>query len=184
MRLLRRRAGPRSWPARPAAEPYLAAGAELARQLGHNYVGTEHVLSVLIRDPEGDAARLLAQLGVTADAAEAALAGWLPDGTTAARIDPQALAELGIDFDAVRERLEQSFGPGALERTNSGCLGVCPRLKMALAYAADHAAARPLEDEHVLLGMLSVPDSVAGRVLGELGVSLQAAEAIVRRNAA
>jgi ATP-dependent Clp protease ATP-binding subunit ClpA len=184
MRLLRRRAGPRARTARPAAEPYLVAGAEVARRLGHNYVGTEHVLSVLVRDPEGDAARLLAQLGVTADAAEAALACWLPDGTTAAKIDAHALAELGIDFEAVRERLEQSFGPGALERTRSGCLGICPRLKMALAYAADHAAGRPLTDEHVLLGMLSVPDSVAGRVLGDVGISLQAVEAIVKRNAA
>ena len=184
MRLLRRRAGPRAQTARPAAEPYLAAGADLARQLGHNYVGTEHVLSVLIRDPEGAAPRLLAQLRISADAVDAALAAWLVDGTAAARIAPQALAELGIDFDTVRERLERTFGPGALERTRSGCLGICPRLKMALAYALDHTAGRPLVDEHVLLGMLNVPDSVAARVLGGLGASLQAAEAIVRRNAA
>jgi ATP-dependent Clp protease ATP-binding subunit ClpA len=183
MRLLRRRAGPRARTARPAAEPYLAAGADLARRLGHNYVGTEHVLSVLVRDPEGASARLLTQLGVSAEAVEAALACWLADGTPAARIDPQALAELGIDFEAVRERLEQTFGPGALERTRSGCLGICPRLKLALAYALDHAAGRPLKDEHVVLGMLNVPDSVAARVLGGLGVSLQAAEAIIRLNA-
>jgi hypothetical protein len=31
--------------------------------------------------------------------------------------------------------------------------------------------------EHVLLGLLSVPDSVAARVLSELGVSLAAAQA-------
>jgi hypothetical protein len=38
----------------------------------------------------------------------------------------------------------------------------------------------PLGDEHVLLGMLSVPESVAARVLGELGVTFEeAAEAIV-----
>jgi ATP-dependent Clp protease ATP-binding subunit ClpA len=182
MKLLRRRTGPRARTARPAAEPYLAAGAELARRLGHNYVGTEHVLSVLVRDPQGAAARLLAQLGITVDAVEGALACWLTDGTTAARIDPRALAELGIDFEAVRERLERTFGPGALERTRSGCLGICPRLKMALAYALDHSAGRPLGDEHVLLGMLNVPDSVAARVLGGLGVSQHAAEAIVTRN--
>jgi ATP-dependent Clp protease ATP-binding subunit ClpA len=184
MKLLRRRAAPRARTARPAAEPYLAAGAELARRLGHNYVGTEHALSALVGDPEGGATRLLAQLGVTADAVEAALAYWLPDATPPARIDPHALAQLGIDFEAVRERLEQTFGAGALERTRSGCLGICPRLKMSLAYALDHAEGGPLEDEHVLLGMLDVPDSVAARVLGGLGVSLQAAEAIVRRNAA
>jgi ATP-dependent Clp protease ATP-binding subunit ClpA len=182
VRLLRRRAGPRTQTARPAAEPYLAAGAELARQLNHNYIGTEHVLSVLMRDPEGAATRMLAQLGIGAESVDAALAGWLVDGTAAAGIDPQALAELGIDLETVRKRLEQRFGPGALEGTRSGCLSICPRLKMALAYALDHAAGRPLGDEHVLLGILSVPDSVAARVLGVLGVSLRAAEAVVTRN--
>ena len=182
MRLLQRRRMPRARTIRPA-EKYLAAGADLARRLGHNYVGTEHVLSVLIREPEAAAPRLLAQLGVSTDAAEAALARWLPDGTPAARIDARALAELGIDFEAVRGRLEQTFGPGALERTRSGCLGICPRLKLALAHALDHSAGRPLRDEHVLLGMLKVPGSVAARVLGGLGISLRAAVAIDRRDA-
>jgi ATP-dependent Clp protease ATP-binding subunit ClpA len=125
---------------------------------------------------------MLAQLGIDSESVEAALAPWLPDGTAPARIDPQALAELGIDLETVRERLEQRFGPGALERTRSGCLSICPRLKMALASALDHAAGQPLGDEHVLLGILGVPDSVAARVLGGLGVSLQVAEAIVARN--
>ena len=56
MKLLhRRRPGPRAKTARPAAEPYVAAGAAEARRLGHNYVGTEHVLSVLLRNPDGGA---------------------------------------------------------------------------------------------------------------------------------
>jgi ATP-dependent Clp protease ATP-binding subunit ClpA len=62
MRLLQRRRMPRAKTIRPA-EKYLAAGADLARRLGHNYIGTGHALSVLIRDPEGAATRLLAQLG-------------------------------------------------------------------------------------------------------------------------
>jgi hypothetical protein len=49
---------------------------------------------------------------------------------------------------------------------------------MALAYAVDYADWQPLTDEHILLGMLSVPDSVAARALAQLDVSLQAAEAI------
>jgi hypothetical protein len=42
------------------------AGAE-ARRLGHNYVGTEHVLLALFVDPEGLAAKTLTQLGATYD---------------------------------------------------------------------------------------------------------------------
>ena len=161
MRLLpRRRPGPRAETARPA-EPYLAAGAEQARRLGHRYVGTEHVLLALIRNPDGNATPLLQQLGVSTDTVEERLARWLP--TSKPKIDPEALAALGIDLETVRERLEETFGPGALERTPA-CLGICPRLKMALAYAVDHAAGHPVTDEHILLGMLSVPDCVAARV--------------------
>ena len=177
MRLLQRGRGrPRAKTIRPA-ERYLLAGTDEARRLGHNYVGTEHVLRVLVREPDDVATRLLTELGVTTDAVERALACWLEDSAAAATIDPNALATLGIDFEEVRERLEQTFGPGALERTRSGCMGVCPRLKMALAYALDHASEGSLGEEHVLLGLLSVPDSLAARVLGELGVSLAAAQA-------
>lgn len=173
MRLLpRRRRGPRAKTARPA-EPYLAAGAGEARGRGHGYVGTEHVLLVLIRK-RGGATAVLRQLGVSPDAVEERLACWLT--TSRPKIDPDALATLGIDFEVVRERLEETFGPGALERTPA-CLGVCPRLKMALAYAVDYANGYPIADEHILLGMLSVPDSVAARVLTKLDVSLEAAQA-------
>jgi ATP-dependent Clp protease ATP-binding subunit ClpA len=176
MRLLhRRRPGPRAKTVRPAAEPYLAAGAAEARRLGHNYVGTEHVLLVLIRRRDGGATAVLRQLGVSAAMVDEALACWL--GASKPKIDPDALAALGIDFEAVREQLEESFGRGALERTRAGCLGICRRLKMALAYAVDHADGNPLADEHILLGMLSVPDSLAARVLAKLGVSLESAQA-------
>jgi hypothetical protein len=130
---------------------------------------------MLMRDPDAGATRLLAKLGVTAAEVEAVLASWLKGGAPAQKIDPRALATLRIDFEAVRERLEQSFGPAALERTGSGCLGICPRLKLALAYALDHAGEQVLGDTHVLLGILSVPESVAARVLGQLGVTLEKA---------
>jgi ClpA/ClpB-like protein len=102
---------------------------------------------------------------------ERALEPWLgaaPEGT---KIDPAALATLGIDLDAVRAALEQTFGAGALERSRASCLSVAPRLKLALAHAVDVAGDRPLGDVHVLLGMLSVPESVAARALATLRVS-------------
>jgi hypothetical protein len=56
-----------------------------------------------------------------------------------------------------------------------------PRTKQALAHALDHADGQPLGDERILLGMLTVPDSLAAQILGKLGVSQHAAEAIVTR---
>src|SRR5579859_188895 len=167
MRMRTRSARTHTKTIRPA-EAYLAAGAEEARRLNHDYIGTEHILRVLARHPDGAATRLLSQLGVTTAAVERGLACWLEDTSTAAKIDPRALATLGIDFDSVRDHLDQTFGPGALERTRFGCIGIRPRLKLALAHALDLASEEPLGDEHVLLGMLTVPDSVAARVLAQL----------------
>jgi ATP-dependent Clp protease ATP-binding subunit ClpA len=174
---LRRRRQPRAKTIRPA-EQYLARGADEARRLGHNFVGTEHVLLALLRDAGGDASTLLQRLSVTPSAIEETLASWLCGGGPSRKIDPEALASLGIDFDKVRERLERTFGPGALERTQSGCLGIAPRLKLALAHALDYAADRPLRDQHVLLGFLAVPDSLAARVLNEHRVTLERVQAL------
>jgi ATP-dependent Clp protease ATP-binding subunit ClpA len=173
VRLLRRL--PRARTIRPA-EPYLAAGAGEARRLGHSYVGTEHVLSALVGRSDSGAVSVLARLGVSGEAVEAELACWLPPVQARQKLDAEALAVLGIDLDAVRERLEQTFGPNALERSPFSCLGVCPRLKRALAHALDQAAGEELDDRHVLLGLLSVDDSVAARVLGHLGITHAAVE--------
>jgi len=34
-------------------------------------------------------------------------------------LDAEALATIGIDLDEVRRRVEEAFGPGALERTQA-----------------------------------------------------------------
>jgi ATP-dependent Clp protease ATP-binding subunit ClpA len=166
VRLLSRRR-PRARTIRPA-ERYLVAGADEARRHGCSIVGTEHVLLALLRG--GGTGAALARLGVEPGEVEAALGCWLTPDPAPPKIDPEALAALGIDFDSVRARLERTFGPGALERTSASCLNVSPRLKLALAYAVDEAGGAPLGEEHVLLGMLLVPDSVVARVLGSFGV--------------
>ncbi len=48
----------------PGAKKVLELSVEEARLLGHNYVGTEHLLLGLIREGEGVAARVLLELGV------------------------------------------------------------------------------------------------------------------------
>ena len=51
-------------PFTPRAKRDLELSLEEARQLGHNYIGTEHLLLGLIREGEGVAARVLENLGV------------------------------------------------------------------------------------------------------------------------
>ncbi|MCY0869317.1 MAG: AAA family ATPase, partial [Firmicutes bacterium] len=48
----------------PRAKKVIELSMDEARKLGHNYIGTEHILLGLIREGEGIAARVLANLGV------------------------------------------------------------------------------------------------------------------------
>jgi ATP-dependent Clp protease ATP-binding subunit ClpA len=82
-----------------------------ARALGHGWIGTEHLLLAVVRDPDRPVARQLAGLGLTHDRVHAevvtTLGGHHDDGS--------ALRDLGTDLDAVRARVEERFGPGALD---------------------------------------------------------------------
>src|SRR5690242_11928320 len=90
-----------------------------ARQLGHDFIGGEHLLLALAGSwtPAGAALR---EQGVTPDQVRAQILRLLPGASRAARdprgaaIDAEALAAIGIDLDAVRARVERAFGPGAL----------------------------------------------------------------------
>ena len=72
-----------------------------ALQLGHNYIGTEHILLGLIREGEGVAAQVLQSLGVDLDRARQAviqlLAGYAIEAeaasgeTVGARVEPVAV---------------------------------------------------------------------------------------------
>ena len=52
----------------PRARRALSSAREEARRLGHDYVGTEHLLLALAADPAGIAGSVLRELGVTAQA--------------------------------------------------------------------------------------------------------------------
>jgi hypothetical protein len=49
------------------ARASLARAREEAREMGHNYVGTEHMLLGVLADPAALSVRVLAELGITAD---------------------------------------------------------------------------------------------------------------------
>jgi hypothetical protein len=57
------------------------AAASAARELGHNFVGTEHLLLGLFAQPEGLAARALAEAGVQQAAVEAKVLEVVPRGS-------------------------------------------------------------------------------------------------------
>jgi ATP-dependent Clp protease ATP-binding subunit ClpA len=131
-------------------------------------VGTEHLLLGLLDRPDGVATITLKRLGVMPDDLRDRLLGKLRPPEP--RLDGDALATLGIDLDRVRARVQEAFGPGSLELGPTACMGIAPGAKRALQAAVEEAGGGPVRDDHILIGLVSVEDSLAARVLTELGV--------------
>lgn len=161
--------------------------------LGHNYVGTEHLLLGLLGEGEGIGPRVLFAAGLRMEGLRAEVLHRLastPAGEPR-QLDADALATLGIDLDEVRRQAEAAFGPGALDRPRSG--GRCwrpprhgakpftPKAKAALEQSLRQAVGmrhRYIGTEHLLLGLLSV-DGLANSILLRRGLTLEGARAAV-----
>jgi hypothetical protein len=61
---------------------------EEARRMGHNYVGTEHLLLGLLIEGEGTAAHVLVDLGATEEKTRAEIERLLPTGTEEPGLGP------------------------------------------------------------------------------------------------
>lgn len=151
---------------------------EEAVALHHGWIGTEHLLLGVLRT-DGDGARLLAGFGVGAAGIRDDVVRIVGQGED--DIDRDALATLGIDLDAVRERVERAFGPGALVRRRGcrpgvmgGSVPFSARAKKALELSLREAISlgdRDLRAEHLVLGLVREGDGVAARVLADRGVT-------------
>lgn len=149
----------------------------LAREQGVDELREEHLLQALLIEP--DTARLLALLGVSRPLGEQVLRA-----VAAARehgglseIDAAALADLGIDLEAVVQRTEAELGPGALKEAGrgshwrpGGTVPVSSGVAAALRGALRETVAlgdREIRPEHLLLGLLAgrsvLSDAMAAR---------------------
>ncbi len=98
------------------ARTVIAQAAEHARRLGHRSIGGEHLLLAVVSAGAPASAVMRAQ-GVTPGLVEEEIVrrvGLGAGGGLFAGLDRDALATIGIDLDAVRARIEASFGPQAL----------------------------------------------------------------------
>jgi ATP-dependent Clp protease ATP-binding subunit ClpA len=158
-----------------------------ARERGDDTIDTGHLLRALFAVPDNLAVMVLegfsvrrADVEADLDLARPASAGGTPDAT--------ALAALGIDLDEVRRRVEEAFGPGALDRSRrprarrwDGHIPFAKGGKKALELALREAIALGhdyIGTEHVLLGMLHA-DGPARDVLLARGVRPDVARVIV-----
>ncbi|MEU7165254.1 Clp protease N-terminal domain-containing protein [Streptomyces morookaense] len=146
---------------------------EEARMLNHSWIGSEHLLLGIASRTGAPGAATLERLGVTPAACRAALD----------EEDAATLGAIGIDLDAVRDRAEEVFGPGALDRAKSvpkGHIPFTPRAKKVLERSLREAKARKdnvIGTQHVLLGILDPEDKQTSALLARLGTDMETVRA-------
>jgi ATP-dependent Clp protease ATP-binding subunit ClpA len=100
----------------PDARAVVTGAVQQAGRLGHRYVGGEHLLLAAVSTGQPASAVLRAH-GLTPERVEEEIVQRVGRGAGAGLfggLDRDALASIGIDIDAVRARIEASFGPQAL----------------------------------------------------------------------
>ena len=115
---------------------------DLAIELGHNYVGTEHLLYGLAKEGTGIAGQVLQKYGVTPT--------------------------------KIIEKIRELIGEG--DKYIISIIGLTPRTKKIIENAFKEAKKQNSEyigTEHLLIGMLKEGDSVAIKIMLDLGVDFQ-----------
>jgi ATP-dependent Clp protease ATP-binding subunit ClpA len=164
----------------PVVSELFVAAQDEAIAFRHDWIGTEHVLLALLgRDDE--TARALRGFGLTLVGVREDTRCIVGEGPAPEAVfDADALGTIGVDLQAVRQRVEATFGEGALERASrrrGSCggagFGVAPLLKRALESARHEAARRgtPLSAADVALAIAQQRGSVAGRILHGRAIS-------------
>jgi ATP-dependent Clp protease ATP-binding subunit ClpA len=168
-----------------------------ARRLGHNFIGTEHILLALLAAEDGAIARALAADGVDAEFVRGDIVrrvGPHPPDVSFAEIeqeDAEALKAIGIDLAEVRRAIEATFGEGALRITREntpkkrglfsrshgggGHIPFTNRNKKVLELSLREALRlnqKFLAPEHIMLGLLREGQGLAAQILAGKGVDL------------
>jgi len=104
-------------PFTPRAKKVLELALREAIQLGHNYIGTEHILLGLIREGDGVAAQVLVRLGADLDRTRQRVIDML-HGHRVVRVGrgeenlADQLASIAARLGAIERRLRESPAPG------------------------------------------------------------------------
>jgi len=157
------------------AQDVLSASADAARASGHREIGTAHLLLALYTGPEGIAAKALLAMDVSREHVENALRdAWAhADGP---RDEPVAPATQGVSQDdgegATIDAPEES-GPAYAYRRMSPGARTALLNAVAVALELGH---NYIGTEHILLGLYRDPDSLAARVLAEVGAERSQAQ--------
>jgi ATP-dependent Clp protease ATP-binding subunit ClpA len=159
-----------------AARQTVVLAQQEARELHAGHIGTEHLLLGLVGQGGTPVSDVLVRHGLDRATAIQAIARF----TGGAGLDAEALGAVGIDLDAVRARVEETFGPGALDapgpgrgKAVSGHIPFTPRAKKVLELSLREAVALKspsIGDGHILLGVLREGEGLAMKVIADRGI--------------
>jgi ATP-dependent Clp protease ATP-binding subunit ClpA len=146
-----------------------------ARKLHHGHIGTEHLLLAMLSARRREVSLILGELGLGYEQAADRISRYI--GTD--DLDADALGVIGIDLAAVREKIEETFGPGALDRApgtpkpTGRHIPFTPRARKTLELSLREALLRKhkyIADGHILLGILRDGEGLAMKVITEAGI--------------
>jgi ATP-dependent Clp protease ATP-binding subunit ClpA len=161
---------------------------EEARLLGHPYIGTEHLLLAILSLDGGIAHDILVGQGLSAEGVRQAVQTEVHNDPYT---DAEALESIGIDLNAVKAKLEEAFGPGALDeppprrkgwfgrkapRRSPGHIPFTSRAKVVLELSLREAIAlkhKHIGTEHILLGLIREGQGLAAKILADQGLDLK-----------
>jgi ATP-dependent Clp protease ATP-binding subunit ClpC len=158
------------------AKRAVVAAQDAALSMGHDFIGTGHLLLGLAQTagPAGEALRehrvdLLQARGKTAQVLEEA---GIP--ATGGQPAKDALASIGIDVAEIQRRADDTFGRGAFRFPRPP---FTPRARKTLELTLREATVlghQHIDTGHLLLGLLAEGDGVAVKVLNTLDVDTKA----------
>jgi ATP-dependent Clp protease ATP-binding subunit ClpC len=168
------------------AKRAMVAARDAADHLGHDYIGTEHLLLGLAQTA-GRASEVLRAHGVELERMRTELLREVArskpahgtahaDRTLTAKA---ALSSLGIDIDAIQRNADATFGPGRFTYPRPGFTVPAKQAVASSLRAAKESGEERIDTEHLLLGVLDT-DSTATRVLAGLGVEVEAVRQALR----
>lgn len=151
----------------------VTASQDEAIALGHDFIGTEHLLLGLLTAEGGTAAGVLRGQNVDLARARQETVRVLDAAgivATGGRPATDALSSIGIDVAEIQRQADTSFGPGAFRFPRPA---YTPEARKALenTLSEAHALSRDrFGTEHILLGLLTVPEGHALQVLAAFQV--------------
>ena len=157
------------------AKRVMVAAQDAAISLGHDFIGTEHLLLGLACTA-GTASEALRQHGLELGRArdETARVVEAAGNATGGQAAKDALSSLGIDVAEIQRRADDSFGPGAFKFPRPAwSLGAKTALKVSLEEATRLGQQR-IDTEHLLLGVLADGEDPACRILAALEIDITA----------